>query len=154
MSTAPLVLHASCVALGERGVLILGKSGAGKSSLALQLMAFGAELVSDDRTVLHRLEDALIASAPDAITGVIEARGLGLLHAHVAVNIRVCLVVNLDQIETDRLPRHEMTDILGCSLPVVKRIDASHFVPALLQYLKAGALDPDDHYPSAGSRKE
>jgi HPr kinase/phosphorylase len=38
------ILHASCVALNGRAVLITGKSGSGKSALALQLMAYGAML--------------------------------------------------------------------------------------------------------------
>ena len=76
-----LTLHASCVALDGRGVLILGRSGAGKSSLALELMALGARLVADDRTVLHADDGAPVASCPPAILGKIEARGVGILAA-------------------------------------------------------------------------
>ena len=36
------ILHASSVSVGDQGLLILGKSGAGKSSLALDLIALGA----------------------------------------------------------------------------------------------------------------
>ena len=46
------MLHATTVALAGQGVLILGPSGSGKSGLALQLMAMGAELVADDRTIV------------------------------------------------------------------------------------------------------
>ena len=48
-----MIVHASAVSLGGRGVLILGRSGAGKSGLALRLIALGAQLVSDDRVVLE-----------------------------------------------------------------------------------------------------
>ena len=61
------ILHASCVAWQGRGALILGRSGAGKSALALQLMAFGADLVSDDRTELLAEADVLTARAPATI---------------------------------------------------------------------------------------
>ncbi len=64
--------HASCVAYGGRGVLILGASGRGKSALALRLMALGAVLVADDRTDLCREGDSVMARAPDAIKGMIE----------------------------------------------------------------------------------
>ena len=57
-------LHASCVALGYDGVLILGMPGAGKSDLVLRLIdepGFGigdalirAKLVSDDQTIIER----------------------------------------------------------------------------------------------------
>lgn len=148
MSAGPLVLHASCVALNGRGLLIRGKSGAGKSSLALHLMAFGAQLVSDDRTEIRVQGDGLMACAPKAIAGLIEARGVGVLHACITAKIQICLVVDLGYEETERLPCHQKTEILGCNIPVVGRVDAPHFIPALLQYLKAGALDPDDAYPS------
>ncbi|MFN3389305.1 MAG: HPr kinase/phosphorylase, partial [Allosphingosinicella sp.] len=45
-------VHASCVAIGGRAVLIAGRSGSGKSDLALRLIDRGARLVSDDYTIL------------------------------------------------------------------------------------------------------
>src|SRR3546814_9666093 len=47
-------LHASCVAIGGRAVLIEGPSGSGKSDLALRLIDRGAKLVADDYTILTR----------------------------------------------------------------------------------------------------
>ena len=76
--SADEVLHASCVGLDGDAVLILGKSGAGKSALALTLMAYGAQLVADDRVVLRPVDGRIIASAPDTIAGLIEARGVGI----------------------------------------------------------------------------
>ena len=49
-----MILHATCVAVDGRGLLILGPSGSGKSALALQLIALGAQLVADDRTRVSR----------------------------------------------------------------------------------------------------
>ena len=63
------ILHASCVAIQGRAVLIIGASGRGKSGLALQLMAFGAKLVSDDRTEVVLEQGKLIARAPATIGG-------------------------------------------------------------------------------------
>lgn len=42
------VLHASAVAIGGRGVVFVGATGAGKTSLALRLIAAGAAFVTDD----------------------------------------------------------------------------------------------------------
>ena len=53
-------LHASAVALDGRGALLLGASGAGKSGLALRLMALGARLVADDRVLLRRGPEGLL----------------------------------------------------------------------------------------------
>ena len=72
-------IHASCVAIGTKGVLILGDSGAGKSDLALRLIDDGARLVADDRTELYVSRDALYAQAPKSIAGLIEVRGLGIV---------------------------------------------------------------------------
>ena len=62
-------LHASCVAIDDRAVLIEGSSGSGKSDLALRLIDRGARLVSDDYTLVTRHAMTLRASAPDRIAG-------------------------------------------------------------------------------------
>jgi len=49
------IRHATTVAVAGRGLMIEGPSGSGKSALALELMAFGAELVADDRTRVARM---------------------------------------------------------------------------------------------------
>ena len=130
------ILHASCVAVQGRGVLILGRSGAGKSALALQLMAYGADLVSDDRTELTAEGDHLIARPPESIQGLIEARGLGLLQASFAAQTTIALVVDLDQTETTRLPPERQVTLLGISLPLVLAVPQPHFPAAILCYLK------------------
>ncbi|MGR3760771.1 HPr kinase/phosphorylase [Roseobacteraceae bacterium NS-SX3] len=140
---APLCLHASCVALKGRALLIRGGSGSGKSALALELMAYGARLVADDRVLVAAEEGTLIARAPDSIRGLIEARGVGLLRADVLGAARLCAIVNMDAVETERLPLHVSEEILGLRLPVLRRAGAAHFAPALIQYLKGGVADPD-----------
>jgi HPr kinase/phosphorylase len=71
-----MILHASVVAVDGAGVLILGASGAGKSGLALRMIALGALLVSDDQVLLERCGDVLVARAPETLSGLIEARGV------------------------------------------------------------------------------
>ena len=72
-------LHATCVAIDGRGVVLTGESGAGKSALGLQLIDAGAMLVSDDLTTLLREGPRLIARAPARGAGLIEARGNGMM---------------------------------------------------------------------------
>ena len=134
----PLCLHASCVALGGRGLLITGKSGSGKSALALQLMAFGARLVADDRTLVTRDGSVLTARAPDPIRGLVEARGLGLLEADFVAKAGLFACVDLDRQEAERLPQLHEREILGITIPELHRVDAAHFAPGLLQFLKSG----------------
>lgn len=143
MSGGPLTqnVHGTVVALdAERGVLLIGPSGAGKSSLALQLMAFGARLVSDDRTDLRAESGALIASAPVAIAGQIEARGVGILAADALAFAKVVLVVDMSRAEVDRLPPERVTELCGVRVPLVLHVQKPHFVPAIVQYLKAGRV--------------
>lgn len=132
------VLHASCVALERRGLLILGPSGSGKSSLALQLMALGCGLVADDRTILTAEGGALVASCPATIRGRIEARGLGILNVAPAGPVPVVAAVDLGVHETKRLPPLRQMTLLGLSLPVLHNVASPAFPAALLHYLRAG----------------
>lgn len=132
------ILHASCIAVGTRGLLILGRAGSGKSSLALSLMALGAVLVSDDRTQLHLRDGMLLASAPDRIRGLIEARGIGILRADTMTEAVVSAVIDLDQAETERLPPARQRRILNHDLPLLYGPVTPTLPAALLQYMKGG----------------
>lgn len=134
------VVHAGCVALGGRGALITGASGSGKSGLALQLLALGAELVADDRTLLTRDGDALIATCPEPIRGQIEARGIGILHLPARDHCPVCVVVDMDRVASERMPDPERTELLDLSLPVIKKSGHAHFPAAILLYLRHGRM--------------
>lgn len=134
--------HATCVAWGDTAVLITGRSGAGKSALGLTLMGFGCVLVADDQVRLDLRGDQIIASCPQAIMGLIEARGVGLLRAQMAPPTGVALVIDLDSDEASRLPKRHMITALGRELPLIKRIPDAHFAPAILQLLKAGRSTP------------
>ncbi|HEY0301132.1 MAG TPA: HPr kinase/phosphatase C-terminal domain-containing protein [Rhizomicrobium sp.] len=104
-------IHATCIRVARAGrafgvpaaagILILGKSGAGKSDLALRLIALGAVLVSDDRTDLAVTRGRLVASAPRTIAGLLEVRGVGIVKVPHATRATVSLVVEL----TDKVPR-------------------------------------------------
>lgn len=110
-------IHASCVSIGGRGVLIAGRSGSGKSDLALRLIDRGALLVSDDYTLLHRTEARLIANAPPSIAGRIEVRGIGIVALAAEADVPVCLMADLDRLP-DRLPEAaDEVSILGAALP-------------------------------------
>ena len=132
--------HASCVAFAGASVLIIGKSGTGKSSLALQLMALGCQLVADDKTNIRSVDGQLLASCPKAIQGQIEARGIGILAAEPTPNAILRLVVNMEQTETARLPVPMTIQICGVELPLLHVSVQTHFPAAILQYLKGGRI--------------
>ena len=128
-------LHATCVAVKGCGVLITGPSGSGKSSLALRLIALGAALVSDDRTVLRRDGDSLIATAPATISGMIEARGIGILSVPHLDTANVMVVVDMAKLERARLPERHSTTLLDIELPCLHKVDAPYFPAAIHTYL-------------------
>lgn len=136
--TGEHIVHGTSVVFDGHGVLLIGAAGTGKSALALQLMAYGADLVADDRTVLTQTGDKIMASAPAAIRGLIEARGVGLLRARTGAPCPINLVVDLDQIEAARLPVHREIAVLGQLVTLLHKVDSPHFSAAILQYLKAG----------------
>src|SRR5688500_9030909 len=116
-------IHASTVALEGRAVLITGRSGSGKSDLALRLIDRGFILVSDDQTLVRRSGDQLIASAPTNIAGKLEIRGLGIVDIQAASDVPVALLVELTS-DMQRLPEDSRErSVLGVPLPLVS-IDA------------------------------
>lgn len=88
-------IHATCVAVGERGILILGGSGAGKSDLAIRLIDRGARLVADDSVRLQARDGGLFASPPPTIAGRIELRGVGILTLPHLPEVELALAVEL-----------------------------------------------------------
>ncbi|MEL6645205.1 MAG: HPr kinase/phosphatase C-terminal domain-containing protein [Pseudomonadota bacterium] len=134
-----LVLHASTVAIGTRALVIVGPSGSGKSGLALQLLACGARLIADDRTLLTASPDGPpLASCPPAIRGQVEARGIGILHVDPSPPAPVAAVVDLSREETDRLPPERTYDLLGYPVPCFHKVATPYFAAGVLQYLKGG----------------
>lgn len=112
-------IHASCVAIKGRAVLIEGRSGEGKSDLALRLIDRGAVLVADDQTICQRQSGKLIASAPVTIAGRIEVRGLGIIEMPHVERVPVALlIVILDS--PPRFPEDQRTRrIAGIDVPVL-----------------------------------
>ncbi len=137
------IVHASCVALDGRGLLITGDSGSGKSGLALQLMALGALLVADDRVELKMSGNKVTAHSPANIRGLIEARGLGLLRADTVGPVALVYVVDLNRTETARLPDPVDAKVLRQTVPLLHAADIPHFAASLIQLLKAGRTGPE-----------
>lgn len=135
------MMHATSVAFGDRGLLITGASGRGKSGLALDLMSRGANLISDDQTRVTRRDDILLLNAPETLRNMIEARGLGILHAEGRSDVPLVAMLDLDTIETERLPPLRAAQLLGLSIPLLHFSASPYFPASLLHYLKAGPRD-------------
>lgn len=73
-------LHATLIEVMGSGVLLTGRSGIGKSEIALELIKRGHRLVADDRVDLVRSGDEVLGHAPEILRGLIEVRGIGLVN--------------------------------------------------------------------------
>lgn len=115
-------LHAACGARHEKAVLLLGDAGSGKSDLLLRLIDRGFVLVADDQVLIEEGR----ASPPQALAGLLEVRGLGILRLPHRAPVTLALVLALDDaamsaaepdprgIGTSRLPspaRHRLLQL-------------------------------------------
>jgi HPr kinase/phosphorylase len=137
-------LHASAVLVGARAVLIRGPSGSGKSKLARELIESArgngsgfARLVGDDRVHLETASGRLLVRPAQALAGLLEVRGVGVLrvdHEPVAV---VGLVVDLNAVDAERLPEPERQriEIEGVVLPRLAVAAGAPALPTVLAHL-------------------
>lgn len=124
-------------------MLITGASGSGKSALALQMMALGARLVSDDRVELKEHEGHIVATPVSQIRNLIEARGIGLLRADVMGSVRLAYVVDLDHPEPARLPEPAEVRVLRQTVPLLRAAGTPNLAAALMQLAKMGRVAPE-----------
>lgn len=135
-------VHATAVQMDGHGVLILGPSGSGKSSLALRLIALGGVLIADDRVVLSRRDAALWAAPPARLAGLIEARGTGLIRTGYASG-PINLVVDLARTSPERLPPFRNTRVMDVSLPLVLGPLTDHLSSTISLLLRGGQFASD-----------
>lgn len=142
-SETRVTLHASAVLFNKKAVLIVGPSGTGKSTLALELLARGASLIADDQCILERRADAIWLHAPQNLPAAIEVRNFGLLGAEMASGGWLHLIVDMTQVESERLPARHVKRLWGQDITCVHKIEGPHFPAAIVQYIKAGRMEPE-----------
>jgi HPr kinase/phosphorylase len=127
------VVHGSFVDVYGIGVLITGRSGIGKSEVALDLVERGHRLVADDVVMITRKgEDLLIGAGTELVKHIMEIRGLGLIDIRSMFGIRairfqkrVEVVIELqdwkhDEDYTRTGLDNEITRMLDVDVPLVK----------------------------------
>jgi HPr kinase/phosphorylase len=128
-------LRATGVCLAGRGLAMIGATGSGKSGLALQMMALGARLVSDDGLWL---DASNLMIRPDTAPDMIEARGIGLLQVRPVATAPLSIIVDLDRAEPDRLPPWRETAAPGGPVALILGRGHPCLAAALCQYLTHG----------------
>jgi HPr kinase/phosphorylase len=117
-----MLMHASCAARDDLGLLLTGAPGAGKSDLLLRLLDRGFTLVADDQVEIG--EDGW-AWAPASLAGLIEIRGLGIMRLPSIAKTRPILVAQLVQGPVPRLPNPRRDETLDLPLIAVDPRPAS-----------------------------
>lgn len=139
-----VTIHASCVALGDAGVLIEGPPGSGKSDLVLRLLdapGYGlgnlelrGRLVSDDQTVIEKRGTALFAASPKPIAGLFEIRGQGIVKVDHLPEVKLALAVKiLPAGEIERMPEPAFRHIAGIALREIGIDPAKASAPARIR---------------------
>ena len=132
-------IHGVLVDVYGVGVLIIGKSGVGKSETALELVKRGHRLVADDCVEIRQEDqDTLIGSAPELIEHLLEIRGLGIINVMTLFGAgavrsfkRITLVMSLELWEQGK-----QYDRLGLEEETMKIIDTD--VPKLTIPVRPG----------------
>lgn len=116
-------IHATLISLNNKGILLIGESGSGKSDIALRMiMEKGAKLVADDRVDIECINNKLIGSSPKEIEGLLEVRNVGISNFPFKSEVEIALCIELypKQDQLERLPEDEYVDFLGVSVTKLK----------------------------------
>ena len=139
-------VHGVLVRVCGSGVLILGRSGIGKSACALELIDRGHSLIADDVVSVEICGSNLVGMAPPAFFGLIEVRGLGIVDVRhlfgeaaaverneIALCVEFTDVVGEDQ--TNRLEMQPQSlSLLGVEIPrVIFAVDGSRSLRVLVE---------------------
>ena len=115
-----LLVHATAVAVDGDAILLRGPPGSGKSDFALRLIEDGARLLADDQTLLRRAGNHVLVRAPAAIAGLIEVRGVGIVHLDALEEAPLALIVDLvSSAQVERIPDNRFEVVLGLAIPLI-----------------------------------
>jgi serine kinase of HPr protein (carbohydrate metabolism regulator) len=151
MSDAATV-HASAVLAANRGVLVRGPAGSGKSRLVLALLDClhssqlrFARLIADDRVQLAASHGRLLMRPAPALAGLIEVRGLGIRKLAWEPVAVASLVVDLAAADASRMPPRDLTvaEINGVRLPRLPVAADADALAAVLVALHTMPTKPD-----------
>ena len=125
-------IHGVLLSIYGKGVMICGKSGMGKSEIALELIKRGHLLVADDRVDCYRIHNKIVGKAPEILKEMLELRGIGIINvsrmfgaSSVSNRVELSLVVKLQQWDVlndyDRvgIEEKQYDRILGVDVPKI-----------------------------------
>lgn len=157
-------MHGVLMDINGVGILITGKSGIGKSEVALELIRRGYILVADDTVEIYQAEKGvLLGEAPEVLKKYLEIRGVGVVNVVYLFGVRsyrerkrISIIVELDnwneEFEQDRLgmesDRRKIFDtyIAYAALPVTEARNTATLVEAAALDFKSKAMGYNSAY--------
>ena len=155
------MVHGAMVDVYGIGILIAGKSGIGKSEVALDLVERGHRLVADDVVMLTKKSNILMSSATEMSKHFMEIRGLGIVDVMSMFGVRAIRYQKRLEVvmeltlwdETRNVERtglnHDTVSILDLDIPLIhlpitpgKNITVIAEVIAMNYLLKHYGYDP------------
>jgi len=128
-----MTIHGSLVDVYGTGLLFTGRSGIGKSEIALDLVERGHRLVADDVVILtKKAEGVLVGSGPEMLKHFMEIRGLGIIDVRHMFGVRAIRLQKRVEMEVELVEwssgegyervglDEEYRDFLGVRIPLVK----------------------------------
>ncbi len=125
--------HGVFICVDNVGVLLSGKSGIGKSELALGLISRKHQLIADDSVHFSIKNNKLVGECPEVLQNFLEVRGLGILNIEamfgkhaIKKQKELQLIINILQVNQEQLylidrlqGMHDVKDVLGHPIPEV-----------------------------------
>ena len=112
-------IQATAVSYKKHAILIQGLAGIGKTSLALQLIERGANLIGDDVVEIFIKNNKLYCKSKAKLKGIVEVRGLGLVGGlKVEKSAPVLCVIRLHKKNVERCPKTKTISYLNKKIPV------------------------------------
>ncbi len=134
-------IHGTAVDIDGYAVLLMGKSGSGKSDLALRMIDRGAKLVGDDYVELVDSLGLLHVRPTDALSGKLEVRGIGIIELEYRTRSPLMLIVELGE-DGERLPASlPLREVEGWSLPLLRLDGFASSAPIKVAMLLKSIVD-------------
>ncbi|QHX36317.1 HPr(Ser) kinase/phosphatase [Spiroplasma sp. BIUS-1] len=146
---APLTeVHASCINIFGKGVLLIGESGIGKSEITLDLVKANHLFVGDDRIVITKKSNELYGKSHEILKNLVEVRGIGIVDVSqtngyqvILEKTKIDLVIELTQFKKNGIDDSERLgntfagyEILGVDIPYIKiPVSSGRNIPNIIE---------------------
>jgi len=138
--------HGTLLEIFGMGVLLVGKSGIGKSESALELIKKGHRLISDDSIITYKIYNKIYGKSPKHLKNLLEVRGIGVIDVSKIFGITsvidfktidyVVELVSLEEINAfERLTLDEpVKSILDVDIPLIRiPVTGGRFISDLIE---------------------